>query len=344
MPEANPKLEAVADEAPPPQIKPLTFKLRKPVDAHGEKISEITFREPTGADIEAAGLPVNIDFAFDPPRIEFDARKMSAMMSVLAAVPPSTIRALAPKDWLSPSFFCVAVGLPLLFGAAVLFASQPALRSRSTSAENCASGTSGADRPSRTNCGLRGLPVLPCWRLRGLGRLPRHLLRGLPVNLLLRCLAVLRRLQLDLSPEYLDLVVVLQILKLQLDLLCCEPGVSRQRVDGHPSVAREVFDQFDAARRGRFRSGFHGLRHIGRDGVANAGHDLDEAHHQFAEISHLAAHRGDLDRYGQHVGLRQRHCLLDQQLRRLLRLLLRHLRRDVVGTEQPAHVGAGIHA
>ncbi|MGX1151450.1 phage tail assembly protein [Bradyrhizobium ottawaense] len=99
MADAKPKLEAVADEAPPQQIKPLTFKLRKPVDAHGEKISEITFREPTGADIEAAGLPVNIDFSFDPPRIEFDARKMSAMMSVLAAVPPSTIRALAPKDW-----------------------------------------------------------------------------------------------------------------------------------------------------------------------------------------------------------------------------------------------------
>ena len=74
-------------------------KLRKPIQAHGETLSEITFREPTGADIEIVGMPVNIDFSIEPFRIEFDSRRMSAMMVQLAAVPPSTIRTMHPSDW-----------------------------------------------------------------------------------------------------------------------------------------------------------------------------------------------------------------------------------------------------
>jgi hypothetical protein len=93
------KIAPVADTAPAPADTSRTFKLRKPLQAHGETINEITFREPTGADIELCGMPVTIDFGFDPPRVEFDTRKMSAMMVQLAAVPPSTIRAMNPRDW-----------------------------------------------------------------------------------------------------------------------------------------------------------------------------------------------------------------------------------------------------
>src|SRR5262245_9487254 len=50
--------------------------LRKAVNAHGEKVSEITFREPTAADIEAVGMPVL-------PNMRLDTQAMTQMMSRL---------------------------------------------------------------------------------------------------------------------------------------------------------------------------------------------------------------------------------------------------------------------
>jgi len=79
---------------------PLAMKLRKPVIANGEEVSELTFREPTAGDIERVGNPVLLDFlSGDTPKATFDAKAMTQMMSVLAAVPPSTIRAMHPRDW-----------------------------------------------------------------------------------------------------------------------------------------------------------------------------------------------------------------------------------------------------
>jgi hypothetical protein len=79
---------------------PLVVKLRKPIIANGEEVSELKFREPTAGDIERAGNPVNIDFiSGDTPKLTFESKSMSAMMSILAAVPPSTIKQMHPKDW-----------------------------------------------------------------------------------------------------------------------------------------------------------------------------------------------------------------------------------------------------
>jgi hypothetical protein len=78
--------------------KRLVLKLRKPVIANGEEVSEITFREPTGGDIERAGNPVIIDWN-EGARFEYKERQMSAMMALLANVPPSTIRMMHPQDW-----------------------------------------------------------------------------------------------------------------------------------------------------------------------------------------------------------------------------------------------------
>ena len=79
----------------------LTMALRKPVSANGEEVSELEFREPTAGDIErAGGNPITLDvFSGETPKISFDAKTMTAMMGLLAAVPPSTIRQLHPKDW-----------------------------------------------------------------------------------------------------------------------------------------------------------------------------------------------------------------------------------------------------
>jgi len=79
---------------------PLKVTLRKTIQANGEEVNELTFREPTGGDIEKAGNPVIVDvFSGDTVKLTFDEKKMTQMMSRLANVPPSTIRMLHPKDW-----------------------------------------------------------------------------------------------------------------------------------------------------------------------------------------------------------------------------------------------------
>lgn len=76
----------------------LVLKLRKPVIANGEEVREITFREPTGGDIERIGNPVIIDWQ-EGARFDYKSREMTAMMAALANVPPSTIRQMHPMDW-----------------------------------------------------------------------------------------------------------------------------------------------------------------------------------------------------------------------------------------------------
>jgi hypothetical protein len=77
----------------------ITVALRKAVIANGEEVKELKFREPTAGDIDRAGNPVLLDMFSDPPKITFDAKAMTTMMAALAAVPPSTIKQMHPKDW-----------------------------------------------------------------------------------------------------------------------------------------------------------------------------------------------------------------------------------------------------
>lgn len=105
MTDADTKPDAAHDPADqPPKINGATndivIKLRKAVIAHGEEVKELKFREPTALDIEACGTPVMIDY-LDPekPKMSFEIKSMFAMMSRLAAVPPSTIKQMNTKDW-----------------------------------------------------------------------------------------------------------------------------------------------------------------------------------------------------------------------------------------------------
>lgn len=75
--------------------------LSKPIDAHGETIRELVFREPTGGDIARCGNPV----LFNPTTesiddIRFDEAKMAKMIAVLAGVPDSTVAKLPAHDWM----------------------------------------------------------------------------------------------------------------------------------------------------------------------------------------------------------------------------------------------------
>jgi len=92
----------MADDKPAPKAngaEALTLALRKSVIANGDEVKELKFREPTGGDIARAGNPVILDFSKDPPGFTYDVKAMELMMAMLAAVPPTTIKAMHPKDW-----------------------------------------------------------------------------------------------------------------------------------------------------------------------------------------------------------------------------------------------------
>jgi hypothetical protein len=96
--EVKPEAEAAPAE-PRTRVKEVTIDLGTPVMAHGEMVKKLTFRRPTGGDIMGMGdgYPINIDWVSG--RITPNPPVMGHMMSILATVPPSTIKALDAEDW-----------------------------------------------------------------------------------------------------------------------------------------------------------------------------------------------------------------------------------------------------
>jgi hypothetical protein len=88
-------------EAPKPAARPkeIVIDLTTPVQANGELVKKLVFRRPTGGDIMSMGdgYPINIDW--QSGKVTPNPVVMGAMMSMLAAVPPSTIKALDSEDW-----------------------------------------------------------------------------------------------------------------------------------------------------------------------------------------------------------------------------------------------------
>lgn len=106
---AEEKIETKANGEP----SPLVITLRKPIIANGDEVNELTFREPTAADIEMVGNPVNLDFmSGDTPKATFDTKSMTQMMSRLAAVPPSTIRQMHTRDWNTAAWSLASFFMP----------------------------------------------------------------------------------------------------------------------------------------------------------------------------------------------------------------------------------------
>jgi len=83
--------------------------LRKAVNAHGDMVSELTFREPTGGDIADCGNPI---VPGQTGRMQFDGPVMTEMMARLALVTPKTIRDLHPKDWTNGAYMIAGFFLP----------------------------------------------------------------------------------------------------------------------------------------------------------------------------------------------------------------------------------------
>lgn len=89
------------------------FPLRKPIIAYDEELKELALREPGSEDILAVGNPVKVNMMVDPPDVQFDDKRMAAMLAQLATVPVSSIGKLHPQDfvalcWIITPFFLPA--------------------------------------------------------------------------------------------------------------------------------------------------------------------------------------------------------------------------------------------
>jgi len=72
---------------------PITITLSKPVTAHDKQLSELVFSEPNGGHLMS--LPTQIEGAAEGGKITLPTLELA---SLLAGVPPSTIKSLAMAD------------------------------------------------------------------------------------------------------------------------------------------------------------------------------------------------------------------------------------------------------
>ena len=109
--ETGQEAKAPAQEAPKQPEGPWIGKLplRRKVNAHGEMVNELTFREPTGGDIADVGNPI---IPGATGRLQFDGPIMTEMMARLAVVTPKTIRDLHPRDWTNGAYMIAHFFLP----------------------------------------------------------------------------------------------------------------------------------------------------------------------------------------------------------------------------------------
>lgn len=101
-PEAVPAPDAGA--APQPvDVWPIKVKLlhRKIMGNKNETLDELSFREPTGGDINRVGNPVRIDSVGE---IVIEERKMTLMMATLSGVLSPLLDQMDPRDWNSCAY------------------------------------------------------------------------------------------------------------------------------------------------------------------------------------------------------------------------------------------------
>jgi Phage tail assembly chaperone proteins, E, or 41 or 14 len=94
------------ETAPPPErieTWPITVKLlHKPIRGmKNEVLKELSFREPTGGDINRYGNPCRIDFEGN---VIIDEQKMHRVMAALSGLLPPLLEGMDPRDWNSCAF------------------------------------------------------------------------------------------------------------------------------------------------------------------------------------------------------------------------------------------------
>lgn len=75
--------------------------LSKPITAHGEETSELTFREPTTEDVMQIGMPQLLIPSADGESVGVEVRTkvVGQYISRLAAIPLSSVKSLSVKDF-----------------------------------------------------------------------------------------------------------------------------------------------------------------------------------------------------------------------------------------------------
>ena len=101
-----PTIEAeqpAAAAAPVVETWPIKVKLlHRPISGNrNETLNELSFREPTGGDINRVGNPVHIDASGE---VMIDERKMTNMIGALSGVLTTFLERMDPRDWNSCAY------------------------------------------------------------------------------------------------------------------------------------------------------------------------------------------------------------------------------------------------
>ncbi len=75
------------------------IKLTKPIKAHGETLSALTLREPTGADIVECGFMWKFENVGPTSVRMIDAPAVSRFISELAGIPLPSVGQMSVTDW-----------------------------------------------------------------------------------------------------------------------------------------------------------------------------------------------------------------------------------------------------
>lgn len=98
-----PEPQAAPEPEPYREVWPIKVKLiHKTIrDNNGNEVTQLSFRQPTGGDINRYGLPVRIDVNGD---VVMDERKMTLMMTALTGVMTPFLETMDPRDWSSCAY------------------------------------------------------------------------------------------------------------------------------------------------------------------------------------------------------------------------------------------------
>lgn len=83
---------------------PKTLKLKKPIEAHGQILEELTFREGTTQDIISCGYPVTFYICEDDPdsnEIKVNQHVLAKLIIALAGIPKSSMLDMDPQDFIA---------------------------------------------------------------------------------------------------------------------------------------------------------------------------------------------------------------------------------------------------
>ncbi len=80
-----------------------TVRLTKAIKAHGGETKVLEFSEPDGEAIMECGYPFVVlpGAKNEPTKVQLDAKVIGAYISKLANIPPSSVKMIAPADFMA---------------------------------------------------------------------------------------------------------------------------------------------------------------------------------------------------------------------------------------------------